>query len=195
MTLNQWFDIGLTTPYPSGMTCGSEMRTKQQWIPAIIGIAAVGVLAAALAVWRPSHLYLWFKAVHVMAVIAWMAGMLYLPRLFVYHCGAEPGSRQSETFKVMERRLLRGIINPAMVVSWAIGLWMVYDGGWISAHWLHVKLALVVALSGLHGALARWTADFAADRNRHNERFYRIINEVPAVLMIGIVIMVVIKPF
>jgi protoporphyrinogen IX oxidase len=171
------------------------MRIKQQWIPATIGIGAVAILVAALVLWRPSHLYSWFKAVHVMAVISWMAGMLYLPRLFVYHCGAEPGSRQSETFKVMERRLLRGIINPAMVVSWALGLWMVYDGGWISAHWLHVKLILVVALSGLHGALARWTADFAADRNRHNERFYRVMNEVPAVLMIGIVIMVVIKPF
>jgi putative membrane protein len=177
------------------MTCGSEMRTKQQWIPAIIGIGAVAVLVTALVVWRPSYLYLWFKAVHVMAVIAWMAGMLYLPRLFVYHCSAEQGSRQSETFKVMERRLLKGIINPAMVMSWALGLWMVYDGGWASAHWLHVKLALVVALSGLHGALVRWTADFAADRNRHSERFYRVMNEVPAVLMIGIVIMVVIKPF
>jgi putative membrane protein len=168
---------------------------RRRWIPGVIAIAMVGALAGALMVWRPSHLYLWFKAVHVMAVIAWMAGMLYLPRLFVYHCGAEPGSRQSETFKVMERRLLRGIINPAMIASWALGLWLVYDGGWISAHWLHVKLALVVALSGLHGMLARWTADFAADRNRHSERFYRVVNEVPALLMVGIVIMVVIKPF
>src|SRR5499427_9110736 len=98
-----------------------------------------------------SGLYLWFKAVHVMAVISWMAGMLYLPRLFVYHCEAEIGSRQSETFKVMERRLLRVIINPAMVVSWALGLWMVYDGAWISAYWLQSKLLLVVALSGVHG--------------------------------------------
>jgi protoporphyrinogen IX oxidase len=171
------------------------MRTKSKWIPAAAGVGAVAVLVSVLAIWHPSHLYLWFKAVHVMAVISWMAGMLYLPRLFVYHCGAEPGSRQSETFKVMERRLLRGIINPAMVVSWALGLWMVYDGGWIAAHWLHVKLLLVVALSALHGMLARWTADFAADRNRHSERFYRIANEVPAVLMIGIVVMVVIKPF
>jgi putative membrane protein len=95
----------------------------------------------------------------------------------------------------MERRLLRGIINPAMVASWALGLWMVYDGGWISAPWLHAKLLLVVVLSGVHGMLARWTNDFAADQNRHSERFYRIVNEVPAVLMVGIVIMVVIKPF
>lgn len=170
------------------------MDTTRQWMPAVVALVVVAV-AAALMTWHPSHLYLWFKAVHVMAVISWMAGMLYLPRLFVYHCGAEPGSRQSETFKVMERRLLRGIMTPAMIASWALGLWMVYDGGWISAHWLHVKLALVVALSGLHGMLARWTADFAADRNRHSERFYRVVNEVPAALMVGIVIMVVIKPF
>jgi protoporphyrinogen IX oxidase len=169
------------------------MQTNGKFIPVIVAIAIAA--AVALVIWRPSPLYLWFKAIHVMAIIAWMAGMLYLPRLFVYHCGAEPGSRQSETFKVMERRLLRGIMTPAMIAAWALGLWMVYDGGWISAHWLHVKLALVMALSGIHGALARWTADFAADRNRHSERFYRVVNEVPAVLMIGIVIMVVIKPF
>jgi putative membrane protein len=130
-----------------------------------------------------------------MAMISWMAGLLYLPRLFVYHCGADAGSRQSETFKVMERRLLRVIMTPAMAATWALGLWMTYDGGWISAPWLHVKLLLVVALSALHGMLARWTADFAADRNRHSERFYRVVNEIPAVLMIGTVIMVVIKPF
>ena len=171
------------------------MHAREKWSRAVVAIGVVAALAAALVIWRPSHLYPWFKAVHVMAVISWMAGMLYLPRLFVYHCGAEAGSRQSETFKVMERRLLRGIINPAMVVSWVLGLWMIYDGGWISAHWLHVKLTLVVALSGLHGMLARWTADFDADRNRHSERFYRVVNEVPAVLMVGIVIMVVIKPF
>jgi protoporphyrinogen IX oxidase len=171
------------------------MHPGKKWMQAVIAIMIVAVLTAGLAIWRPSHLYLWFKAFHVMAVVSWMAGMLYLPRLFVYHCGAEPGSRQSETFKVMERRLLRGIINPAMIASWTLGLWMIYDGGWISAYWLHVKLALVVALSGFHGMLARWTADFAADCNRHSERFYRVVNEVPAVLMIGIVIMVVIKPF
>jgi protoporphyrinogen IX oxidase len=170
-------------------------ETRNRLIRAIAGVAAVAVLVGALALWHPSNLYPWLKAFHVMAIIAWMAGMLYLPRLFVYHCEAEPGSRQSETFKVMERRLLRGIINPAMVVSWALGLWMVYDGGWISAHWLHGKLLLVVALSAVHGMAARWTAAFAADRNTHGQRFYRIMNEVPAVLMIGIVILVVIKPF
>jgi putative membrane protein len=168
---------------------------KKRWIRAITAVAMMAAVVIALVIWHPSGLYPWFKAFHVVAVISWMAGMLYLPRLFVYHCGAEKGSRQSETFKVMERRLLRGIINPAMVASWALGLWIVYDGGWISAPWLHVKLLLVVALSAVHGMLARWTADFAADRNRHSERFYRIVNEVPAVLMVGIVIMAVIKPF
>jgi protoporphyrinogen IX oxidase len=169
--------------------------TRNRWIRAIVGVGLAGALVMGLAVWHPSNFYPWLKAFHVIAVMSWMAGMLYLPRLFVYHCDTEPGSLQSETFKVMERRLLRGIINPAMVVSWALGLWMVYDGGWLSAHWLHAKLLLVVALSGIHGMLARWTADFAADRNRHAGRFFRIINEIPAVLMVGIVILVVIKPF
>jgi putative membrane protein len=162
---------------------------------ALVGVAGVAVLLAALALWNPAGFYLWFKAFHIIALIAWMAGMLYLPRLFVYHCDAEPGSRQSETFKIMERRLLRGIINPAMIVTWTLGLWMVYEGGWIAAHWFHAKLTLVVILSGIHGMLARWTADFAADHNRHSPRFYRIVNEIPAVLTVGIVILVVIKPF
>jgi len=165
------------------------------WIGPIVGIAIVAAAVGGLAIWHPSGLYPWFKAVHVMTVIAWMAGMLYLPRLFVYHCEAEPGSRQSETFKIMERRLLRGIINPAMVATWVLGLWMAYDGNALSAHWLQVKMLLVVALSAVHGMLVRWTRDFAADQNRHSQRFYRIINEIPTVLMIGIVILVVIKPF
>src|SRR5450432_2784570 len=109
---------------------------RNRWIRAVVGVGLVAALVMGLAAWHPSNLYPWLKAFHVIAVIAWMAGMLYLPRLFVYHCEAEPGSRQSETFKVMERRLLRAIINPAMITSWALGLWMVYDGGWISAHWL-----------------------------------------------------------
>jgi protoporphyrinogen IX oxidase len=139
--------------------------------------------------------YEWAKALHVIAVIAWMAGMLYLPRLFVYHCEAEPGSKQSETFKVMERRLLRAIINPAMIAAWLLGLGLVWQGGWVSAHWLQAKLVLVLALSGIHGFLARWVRDFAADRNQHSQKFYRIINEIPAVLMVGIVILAVVKPF
>jgi putative membrane protein len=140
-------------------------------------------------------LYLWLKALHVIAIIAWMAGLLYLPRLFVYHCDAAPGSVQSETFKVMERRLLRAIMNPAMIAAWVLGLWLAWSGNWFSAPWFHGKLLLVVALSGVHGALSRWTKDFAADRNRHSQKFFRIMNEVPTLLMIGIVILVVVKPF
>jgi len=140
-------------------------------------------------------MYEWLKALHIIAVIAWMAGMLYLPRLFVYHCEADPGSRQSETFKVMERRLLKAIINPAMVATWVLGLWLAWDGGWLAAPWFHIKLALVLAMSAVHGMLARYVKDFAADRNRHTQRFYRIINEIPTILMILIVIAVVVKPF
>jgi protoporphyrinogen IX oxidase len=140
-------------------------------------------------------MYEWLKAFHVIAIIAWMAGMLYLPRLFVYHCEAEPGSKQSETFKVMERRLLKAIINPAMIASWALGIWLVWQGGWYMSGWFHAKLVLVLALSALHGFLVRWVRDFATDKNQHSQKLYRIINEVPAVLMIGIVILVVVKPF
>jgi protoporphyrinogen IX oxidase len=140
--------------------------------------------------------YLWVKVLHILAVISWMAGFLYLPRLFVYHCGAEPGSVQSETFKVMERRLLRGIMNPAMIVAWAAGLALAVDiEAWSGAGWFHAKLTLLVLLTGAHMALGRWRREFAADANRHSERFYRIINEVPAVFMVGIVILVVVKPF
>jgi protoporphyrinogen IX oxidase len=140
-------------------------------------------------------LYLWLKAAHVIAVIAWMAGMLYLPRLFVYHSMAEPGSAQSETFKVMERRLLKAIINPAMILTWVLGLWLAWEGGFAKAGWLHGKVALVLALSALHGLFARWVKDFAADRNPRSAKFYRIVNEIPTILMIGIVILAVVKPF
>src|SRR5436305_13240713 len=140
-------------------------------------------------------MYDWIKALHVIAVIAWMAGMLYLPRLFVYHCDAETGSKQSETFKVMERRLLKAIINPAMIVSWLAGLYLAWAGQWFSAPWLHGKLLLVIAMSAIHGFLVRWMRDFALDRNAHSPKFYRIINEIPTVLMIGIVVLVVVKPF
>jgi putative membrane protein len=140
-------------------------------------------------------MYEWLKAFHIIAVIAWMAGMLYLPRLFVYHCEADPGSRQSETFKVMERRLLKAIINPAMVATWVLGLWLAWSGGWLGAPWFHVKLALVLAMSAVHGLFVRYVKDFAADRNRRTQKFYRIINEVPTLLMILIVILVTVKPF
>ena len=140
-------------------------------------------------------MYQWLLAFHIIAVIAWMAGMLYLPRLFVYHAMAQVGSPQSETFKVMERRLLKAIINPAMIATWVLGLTLVHLGGWERAGWMVVKFVLVVLLSVVHVALARWVRDFAADRNRHGQKFYRVINEVPTVLMIGIVLLVVLKPF
>ena len=139
--------------------------------------------------------YDWIKALHIIAVIAWMAGMLYLPRLFVYHCDAEIGSKQSETFKLMERRLLRAIINPAMVVTWVLGVWIAWSGHWFIYTWLHLKVFLVLVLSGVHGLFARWTREFAEDRNIHSQRFYRFINEIPTLLMIGIVILVIVKPF
>src|SRR5450631_1166920 len=144
---------------------------------------------------KASRMYEWIKALHVIAVIAWMAGMLYLPRLFVYHCEAEAGSKQSETFKVMERRLLKAIINPAMIVTWLAGLYLAWAGHWFSSGWLHGKLLLVVLLSGVHGFFSRCVKDFDADRNLRSQKFYRIINEVPTVLMIGAVILVVVKPF
>jgi protoporphyrinogen IX oxidase len=140
-------------------------------------------------------MYEWVKAFHIIAVIAWMAGMLYLPRLFVYHCEAEPGSKQSETFKLMERRLLRAIINPAMIVVWLLGLYMAWDAPWYDELWLQLKVVLVLAMSGLHGFFARWVKDFAADRNQRTQKFYRIINEIPAVLIVAIVLLVVLKPF
>jgi putative membrane protein len=139
--------------------------------------------------------YLWIKALHVVTVIAWMAGMLYLPRLFVYHSDSPKGSIQSDTFKLMERRLLKAIMTPAMIVTWVLGLILVWQGGWMTSGWLHAKLTLVLLLSGAHGFLSRAVKDFAADRNTRPAKFYRMINEVPTVLMIGIVILVIVKPF
>jgi len=139
----------------------------------------------------------YIKAFHVIAIIAWMAGLLYLPRLLVYHAASRRGSEQSETFKVMERRLLRFITTPAMLASWVLGLILAFSGviDWSRDGWFHAKLALVLALSAFHGLLAMWTKDFALDRNTRSARFYRIANEVPTVLMICIVILVVVRPF
>ena len=143
-------------------------------------------------------LYLWIKALHVIAVIAWMAGLLYLPRLFVYHCDAEPGSTGSETFKVMERRLMAAIMTPAMLVSWGLGLGLIAVLGlevFRDAYWLWVKVGLVIVLTGLHLLMIRHLRDFARDRNRHSQRYFRILNEAPTVLMIAIVVMVIVRPF
>lgn len=140
-------------------------------------------------------MYLWLKALHIIAVISWMAGLLYLPRLFVYHAGVAPGSAQSETFKVMERRLLKAIMGPAMGATWLLGIILLIQGQWLSAGWLHTKIALVFALTVMHGLMSRWAAAFAVDRNTHSAKFFRIANEIPTILMIGIVILVVVKPF
>jgi len=143
--------------------------------------------------------FIWFKALHVISVIAWMAGMLYLPRLFAYHVGAEPGSKQSEDFKIMERKLLRGIINPSMIAAWVFGglmLWIGFSSGFYDgAHWLHIKLLMVVIMTVIHGMFSRWRKTFERDENTRSARFYKIWNEVPAVLMIVIVIMAIAEPF
>ncbi len=144
-----------------------------------------------------SDLYNWVLALHVISVIAWMAGMLYLPRLFVYHCQVPVGSPQSELFKVMEEKLLRIIMNPAMIASWIFGLILVASWGLTGPGigWLHGKLLLVLAMSGFHGFLAKSRRLFAEDANDKSERFWRIANEGPTVLMILIVILVIVKPF
>ena len=141
--------------------------------------------------------YLWIKAFHIIAVIAWMAGMLYLPRLFVYHADVPPGSPESAKFKVMERRLLKAIVTPAMIATWLLGLTLALtpSSGGFGQGWLHAKLGLVVGMSALHGFFVRCQRDFANDANRHSQRFYRIYNEIPAVLMVFIVILVVVRPF
>jgi protoporphyrinogen IX oxidase len=151
--------------------------------------------ATVFAVWLLGvEAYLWIKAAHVVAVMSWMAGLLYLPRLFIYHCDAPVGSVQSETFKVMERRLIDIIMTPAMIVSWMLGLWLGWKGGFFSSGWFHVKLLAVVALSGAHGYLSASASKFAADENVKPTRHWRLINEVPTLLMVAIVILVVVKP-
>lgn len=160
-----------------------------------MAVAVTLALCLAVAVLAGEAAYPWLKAVHVIAVISWMAGMLYLPRLFIYHCDAAPSSEMSETFKVMERRLLRIIINPAMIVTWVLGLWLAWRGGHFSAGWLHAKLALVLALSGVHGFFSASVRRFAEDRNTVTQRQWRLWNEAPTVLMVFIVILVVVKPF
>jgi putative membrane protein len=140
-------------------------------------------------------MYLWLKALHVIAVISWMAGMLYLPRLFVYHAAAQPGSAQAETFKIMEARLLKFIMTPAMIVTWIAGIALVVLGQWVGAGWFHAKLALVLVMTVMHGLLSHWVTEFDYERNKHTQKFYRIVNEIPTVLLILIVILAVVKPF
>jgi putative membrane protein len=139
--------------------------------------------------------YVWLKALHVISVIAWMAGMLYLPRLFVYHADAKPGSQLSETLKIMERRLLRRIVNPAMIATFVFGLWMLVMNPYLFHEpYMHIKLAAVIIMTGLHIFFARCRRAFNEDRNTHSALFYRVLNEVPAALIIVIVIMIIVRP-
>ena len=139
----------------------------------------------------------WVKALHVISVIAWMAGLLYLPRLFVYHCDAEPGSKQSETFIIMERRLLKAIMTPAMISSWVLGLWLAFGFQMVAANdiWAWIKGLSVIGLTGVHFHLASYQRAFANNANTKSAKFFRMINEAPTLLMIVIVIMVIVKPF
>ena len=162
---------------------------------ASVAVIVTGAAAVVLILAFGADAYLWVKAIHVIAIISWMAGMLYLPRLFVYHSETPVGSAQSETFKVMEQRLLSLITTPAMVIAWVLGLWLAWKSGYWAAPWLHAKVALVLALSGLHGYLSAATRAFREDRNTKPARHWRIVNEIPAVLMVAIVILVVVKPF
>jgi putative membrane protein len=168
---------------------------KQPVVRAVLALLVAAALLALLAWWNPKGLYLWLKAFHVVAVIAWMAGMLYLPRLLVYHSAVAPDSPQAATFKVMERRLLRAIINPAMIATWVLGLWLAWSGGWFASGWLHAKLALVLLLSGLHGYFSASVRAFGENRNARSATHWRIVNEAVTVLMIAIVILVIVKPF
>jgi putative membrane protein len=177
------------TAHGERVTAGRAAARGALSLVLLAGIAAILVMIV------PSGLYDWIKAAHVVAIIAWMAGMLYLPRLFVYHVALPAGSEASETFKIMERRLLRAIINPAMMASWSFGLWLAWEGFRFSAGWLHAKLAAVVALSAVHGYLAGAVRRFAEDSNRKSARHWRIVNEIPTLLMIVIVVLVIVKPF
>jgi putative membrane protein len=162
---------------------------------AAVAIAVtVGATGAAMLL-LGERAYLWVKAVHVIAIISWMAGMLYLPRLFIYHCDAPVGSAQSETFKVMERRLLTIIINPAMIVAWVLGLWLAWKGQMLTDGWFLAKLSAAIGLSAVHGYFSMAVRRFREDHNTVPARRWRMINEIPTLLMIAIVILVIVKPF
>jgi putative membrane protein len=164
-------------------------------VRAYVMILILIALVGGLFVWAPDDLYLWIKALHIIAVISWMAGLLYMPRLFVYHTDAAPGSPQSETFKVMERRLLKLIMMPAMMLTWIFGLYLAWSVYAFQGGWLHAKITLVVLLTGVQVFFSRSVRAFERDENRHTARFWRMMNELPTVLMILIVILVVVKPF
>ncbi|PWE52727.1 protoporphyrinogen oxidase HemJ [Metarhizobium album] len=162
---------------------------------ALTAIAVFAAVLGGLYVWQNDQFYLWAKAFHIVAVISWMAGLLYMPRLFIYHTDAEPGSKQSETFKVMERRLMNVIMRPAMIITWLLGLYLAWSIYGFQGGWLHAKIALVVLMTGYNDYLAKSARIFAQDGPRKPARHWRFMNEVPTLLMIAIVILVVVKPF
>ena len=168
---------------------------NKAWLRAGIALVVFVALVALIVILDPDNLYLWIKAFHVMAVIAWMAGLLYLPRLFIYHFATKPGSEASELFKVMERRLIKIIMTPAMMLAWMLGLYLAWTVFGFQGGWLHVKLLSVVLLTGVHVYLSRAHGAFSRDERPRSQRHWRIMNEVPALLMIVIVLMVVLKPF
>nr|CAD6601707.1 protoporphyrinogen oxidase HemJ [Rhizobium sp. TCK] len=173
----------------------SEAAGRRASRKAFVAIGIFVALIAVLYVFQPDSFGLWMKALHIIAVISWMAGLFYLPRLFIYHTDAEVGSAQSETFKVMERRLLKVIMNPAMMITWLLGLYLAWESFAFQGGWLHAKIALVVLLTVVHVMFSRAVRAFAADGPRRTPRYWRMMNEAPTVLMIAIVILVVVKPF
>lgn len=173
----------------------SETAGRRASRKAFVAIGVFVALIAVLYVFQPDSFGLWMKALHIIAVISWMAGLFYLPRLFIYHTDAEVGSVQSETFKVMERRLLKVIMNPAMMITWLLGLYLAWESFAFQGGWLHAKIALVVLLTVVHVMFSRAVRAFGADGPRRTARYWRMMNEAPTLLMIAIVILVVVKPF
>lgn len=168
---------------------------RRAQIRAAMVLVIFALVAAVLVFHPPENPYLWLKALHIIAVISWMAGLLYLPRLFIYHSDAARGSEASETFKVMERRLYRVIMNPAMMLAWLLGLYLAWSVYGFNGGWLHAKLTLVLLLTGVHVFFGRSVKAFGRDENRITARQWRFINEMPALLMVAIVILAVVKPF
>jgi putative membrane protein len=173
----------------------SEKAGARATMRAMVALSVFCAVLLALYAFRPDDFPLWIKAFHVIAVVSWMAGLFYLPRLFIYHTDAEPGSAQSETFKVMEGRLIKVIMNPAMMITWVLGLYLAWDVYQFRGGWLHAKIGLVILLTLVHVMFSRAARTFAADGPRKPARHWRLMNEVPTLLMIGIVILVVVKPF
>ncbi|MCJ8056494.1 protoporphyrinogen oxidase HemJ [Shinella curvata] len=174
----------------TGESAGRRARLR-----AAVALVVFVFVALLLVLYPPDNLYLWIKALHIIAVISWMAGLLYLPRLFVYHTDAPVGSQQSETFKVMERRLFGTIMRPAMGLTWLLGLYLAWSVYGFQGGWLHAKLLLVFLLTGVNEYYGRAVRAFAEDRNKKTGRQWRIWNEAPALLMVLIVVMAVVKPF